>query len=378
LLLRFASSCDRYVYDLKSYPWSPAPTPSCIADVSLWESVFQFSVLYTCIFLFVTVCLCLYTYNRIYQHRDCSIHSHPELPHKNGKLYNDKSGGIVRSKKAYFVRDIHWTDKYRRSNRLSSEAGQTAPKEIGQHASNLLETKHSVCKSVFPQHQIYPVHWEYIPVAQIKIIFAMNIRNTSGLLKKFVKKEDNFDEVHVRLMGDIDDIHLSYLDLSKLKHKIDEFGHAYCWWNKIDRTLQTWFRGIEYKSCIKKVSRLLSSDYTMLFYVVYHEMVNDDFELHKLLKNESKLSIIQSKLSYRMSIEEIKSILWKEWTAKAGVQLDELFPMDNDENSVAYGGEFEIPKNAKKARNERYVSQSMFMYLDVCLCFDLFLIYIQK
>ena len=44
LLLRFASSCDVYVYDCDSYPWSPAPTPSCIADVSLWDSIFQFGV----------------------------------------------------------------------------------------------------------------------------------------------------------------------------------------------------------------------------------------------------------------------------------------------------------------------------------------------
>ena len=30
------------VYSKKNYGWCPAPSPSCIGDVSLWESIFQY------------------------------------------------------------------------------------------------------------------------------------------------------------------------------------------------------------------------------------------------------------------------------------------------------------------------------------------------
>ena len=307
--------------------------------------------------------------HRIYQHRDCSIHSHPQLPHRNGKLYNNKSGGIVRSKKAYAVRDINWTEKYRRANRVASEVAQTAPKKIGQHAGNVLETQHASIKCVFPQFQIYPVHWAFLPVAQVKIIFSMNVKNTRKLLNKFTKDSRNFDEIHLRLLGEIDDINVSYLNLSKIKCKIDEFGHAYCWWDKIDRSLDTWFKGIRCESCVKKVSKLNSSDYIMLFYVVYHEMADEDWELGQLLRNDRKLRIIQAKLSYRMTIDEIKSFLWKEWNSKAGLTLDEIFDIEDDDND----DQFELPKNEKKSAKERYLHIScLLMYVYVCLCMFMF------
>ena len=55
ILLRFASAVDDYVYDCEAFPWSPYPTPSCIADLSLWESIFEFGV-HPCFFMFMYVC----------------------------------------------------------------------------------------------------------------------------------------------------------------------------------------------------------------------------------------------------------------------------------------------------------------------------------
>ena len=299
----------------------------------------------------------------IYQHRDCSIHSHPKLPHRNGKLYNDKSGGIVRSKKAYAVRDIQWTGKYRRANRLASEAGQTAPKETGQHASNILEAEHSTMKSTFRHHHVYPVFWSFISTAQVKIIFSINVKRTRTLLKKFDIKPENFVDIHIKLITQIDDIHTSYLDLSKLKHKIDEFGHCYLWWDKIDRSEQTWLKGCSCSECSKRVSKLSSTDYLMLFYVVYHEMANTDPEIKLILKDKTKLKVIRQKLAYRMSIDEIKGILWKELKSKDGI-LDEMFANDDDVDDED-DGSFEMPKSVKIGRKERYVYRSV--YASVCM-----------
>ena len=307
----------------------------------------------------------VYVY-RIYQHRDCSIHSHPKLPHRNGKLYNDKSGGIVRSTKAYAVRDLQWTEKYRRASRLASEAGLTAPKDIGQHACNVVEAEHSTIINTFRHHQIYPVYWDYLSMAQVKIIFCINVKKTRTLLKKLSKNRENFNELHAVLISRIDDIHASYLSLSELKDKIDEFGHVYCWWDKLDRTQQTWLKGCSCSSCLKRVSKLSSTDYIMLFYVVYHEMADTDFEMKEIMTNNKKLKIIQRKLSYRMTLQEIKVILYKEWTSKQGLTLDEVFDDMRDEDAEA---PFEMPKSAKKGQKERYVSM---LSVDAYTCMFMF------
>ena len=51
ILLTYATATGKYCYDSNSFPWSPAPTPNCIGDVSLWESIFQFSICLLCIFM---------------------------------------------------------------------------------------------------------------------------------------------------------------------------------------------------------------------------------------------------------------------------------------------------------------------------------------
>ena len=292
---------------------------------------------------------------RIYQERDESIHSHPKLKNKNGKLYNDKSGGIVRTKKAYAVRDMQWTPKYRTSCRLATDVGETAPDEIGQHAANVVEKKHSHIICTFPQHKLYPVHWGYIPVAQLKIIFALNIKNTESLFEKFNQNSDRFNNMHLEIMSSLNEIHQKYLTLRKLMEKADEFGHVYCWWPELDRTLETWFKGNSQDECVKGVSRLLSSDYTELFRVVYQE-IDFDGDIDELLPNKMKIQEIQRKIKYRMTQEEIKTILYKEWMSPQDAALNEIFSDidddDDDESETEAKIRLEIPKNAKKAEKQ--------------------------
>ena len=337
----------------------------------------RISVLFLFVFLYFSLYIFIYLYYvyRTYQHRNYSIHSHPLLPNRNGQLFNNKSGGISRTWKAYHVRDIHWTQKHMICVRETAKAGKTAPKGIGQHAANSIETKQSLSNVTFTYIPWCPVYWEFIPSTQVKMIFALFIKNTKSLFDKYKKNPENFGYQHKKLMDEIKQIHTDYRELNEIRNKLDKFGHAWLWWPKIDRSLDKWLKGVDAQDCIKRVSRLLPSDYTRLFDIVYKSKEtkygrfdNVDF----ILKNQKKLKFIQRQLYYRMTIAEIKSIIYKEWTASPELEFDEIFNIKHQEKESL----LEIPKCAgKKSKKKRYsktfVNILLFFCVSACLSDDI-------
>ena len=329
---------------------------------------------------FVLICL-RYIFNffvyiyRIYQDRDDSLHSHPMVPHRSGQLFNNKSGGISRTAKSYHVRDIHWIKKHIICVRETAKAAATGPKDIGQHAGNALETKHSLANTIFKYINYIPIYWGSISQTQIKIIFALNIKNTESLFRKYEKNPGNFKQRHINLMNEINKIHEDYIELNIMREKLDDFGHGWLWWRKIDRTENKWLKGIKYDQCIKRVSKLLAPDYTLLFSIVYNSKFTKygNFDhVDFILKNNEILKKIQRKLHYRMSITEIKTIVYKEWTASADLQFEEIFDIkDESEDEL-----LEIPKCAgKKSKKHKYSETFvLFFYIfdHICIYLNLF------
>ena len=314
------------------------------------------------IIIIVIIIIIIIIIHRVYQHRGDSLHSHPLVPHKNGSLFNNKSGGISRTHNAYHVRDIHWTQKHRKCVRVTSQAGKTAPKKIGQHAGNTLETRHGWSVTTFKYSKDCPVYWPYIPPTQVKIIFALHIKNTRSLFRKYNLNPENFTAQHKNLIDEIEIIHREYLELNVLRNRLDPFGHGWLWWNKIDRTLDKWFKGCKSETCIKSVSRILSTDYTQLFLLIYNsaktkygKFDNVDF----ILKNPKLLSWIQRQMQYRMTISEIKTIIYKEWCASGDLEFEEIFGIreESEEESL------EIPKRAGK--KEKYSKKFVYLFIFV-------------
>ena len=338
----------------------------------------QLSVL----FLFISVLFSVYLYifvyiYRVYQHRNVSLHSHPLVPHKNGQLFNNKSGGISRTLKSYHVRDIHWTQKHMICVRVTAKAGKTAPKNIGQHAGNTLETKHSVSNATFTFIPWCPVYWKFIPSTQVKMIFALFIKNTKSLFRKYKKNPENFSPRHKALIHEINQIHIDYRELNEMREKLDEFGHGWLWWPKIDRTLDKWLKGIKAQECIKRVSRILASDYSRLFLIVYNSKETNygRFEdVDFILKDKKKLKWLQRQLYYRMTITEIKTIIYKEWTASSELEFEEIFDIKPEEEKEEL---LEIPKSPgkkEKKKSKTFVNILFFFYISLHVCQ---LIYVQ-
>ena len=328
ILLRLASSWRTKVHKIEDVPWITVPMPSYIGTVAPWESIFQ-----------------------IYQHNKTSIHSHPLLRHSNKKLYNDKCGGINRSRKAYDLRDLPWTLKWIKCVVITSKCGEYAPKEIGQHAGNAVEFYHSLSKRNFRFLQYTQTHLPFIPTAQVKIIFSNMIKNTRKLLKKMRANPDNFDEYQKNQIAQLYKIHKQYVSLRKLKKKLDCFGHAWCRFEEIDRTEKKWLHDFDYTQCIKKISALFSEDYSHLFFIIYNssetkfgEFDHPDF----IIKNDSILTYLQTSLGYRMSKKEIVEIVVHEWFSDNIDGLDSDYY--DDENNVE--SHLEIGKSLK---NSEYV-----------------------
>ena len=275
--------------------------------------LFQYSIQYfSLVYLFfslIRVHTYIHIHNRVYQHRESSIHSHPKLKHRNGGLYNDKSGGIKRKAKAYKYRDMFWLMKHATCIRMTAQAGRFNPIDIGQHAGNGVETKHSQAMQTFKYLVRAPTYWDFIPSTQLKIMFALSIKQTQTLLRKYETTPHNFKDWHIEFIKRIDAIHDDYKSLDRLDHKLDEFNHGFLHFDDIDRTLQKWFKGFEERHCIQRISPVLPGDYTLLLWIIYnHPETNygDFAEPEFLIKNSKTLKFIQRKMKYRMSIQEIK------------------------------------------------------------------------
>ena len=271
------------------------------------------------------------------------------MKHGDGKLYNDKSGGINRSEKAYHCRDMYWTQKHRKCIRATAAAGQLVPKQIGQHAGNGVETKHSLSTQLYKYLPRCPAYHDYIFSTQVKMICGLNMRQTQTLLKKYQETPSNFETWHIELIKEINQIHNDYKGLKVLsQNKLDQFGHGYLHWNEIDRTLQKWRKDFDENKCIKKVSPIQASDYTALLWTIYNNKVtrHGDFTDPTFIINNMKtLNFLQRELGFRLTIDEIKVLIIKEW-CDGGVDIDELLNVVKEQETLS-------PMKLKATKRER-------------------------
>lgn len=277
-----------------------------------------------------------------------SIHCHPLLKHKNGRLYNNKCGGISRSKKAYDLRDLPWTRKWIRCVVSTSKCGEYSPRNIGQHAANAVEFYHSLSIRNFGYLQYSQIHLSFIPMTQVKIIFSNLIKNTRKLIKKMRENPEKFDKYQTEQIDKLLSLHRDYYNLRKLEDKLDCFHHGWCYFDSIDRTEKKWLHDFDYQTCIKRISSLFSEDYTHLFWIIYNSEQTKYGEFDDpnfIVKNNQILNYLQISLGYRMSINEIKEFVLQEWYFGDVDGLNE----DNysDDNEVE--AELEIGKKLDKS-----------------------------
>ena len=307
-----------------------------------------------------------------------SIHNHIHKKHANGRLYNDKCGGISRTKKSYHVRDIPWTSKWIITVHSTSAAGKYEPKNIGQHAANSVEFYHSLPIRNFNSFQYTPVHLPFIPSAQLRIIFSNHIRNTAKLLKKYNENEANFKDHHISLIRQIQKIHDDYLGLNKLEYKKDRFGHGILYFPGIDRTLQEWYKGFRQEECTKRISPLFAEDFTLLFWLIYNSEQTkygkfDDVSC--LISDKRIIDYLYDALGHRMTEIEIKSFIIKEWNRTPEQEMEELIDQMYTNGSAAEADDHsKTHELGKKDPQNRYVVACVYFisFCFVLFCFVLF------
>lgn len=186
----------------------------------------------------------------------------------------------------------------------------------------------------FKHTETVPVFWNYIPSTQVKLLFSVMRKTTITLLNKLKKIPNEFNEKYRKLLIKIQNVHEDYITLRVFSGvKIDEFNHGIVWFKNIDRSLQTWFRGFKYESCIKRVSTLNSLDYSHLLWVIYNSEDTkygqfDDIAF--IVNNEKLLRNLQGAINWRMTIDEIKDFVVKEWNCSDAEELSYFFD-DADE-----------------------------------------------
>lgn len=307
---------------------------------------------------------------RIYQTRTTSLHAHPGVKHKNGRAYNDKAGGISRTQKAYDCRDIVWTKKYRICIRVTSECGKNLPDDLGQHGGNWIEWTHSAMKLSFKQNQTQPVFWDYIPSTQVKLLFSIIHKTTIKLTNKLKKCNGrSWTNEHKRIVEEIKNLYEDYISLKIFSGvSVDDFNHAIVYFENIDRTLQTWYRGINHDTCIKHVTSLNSLDYSHLLWVIYNsaETHYGDFDDVKFILNSDKICRnLQRQVHWRMTIDEIKQFIHKEWNSDFNQDLHYFF----DNADANDDKDYEIGKNNTINTYVYSLERSLRKHMLLLLCF---------
>ena len=263
------------------------------------------------------------------------MHAHPKVKHKNGRSYNDKCGGISRTKKAYDCRDIAWTKKHRICIRCTSELGRDLPKYLGHYGGLFVEWTHASMKLNFKHAQTVPVSLSFIPSTQVKLLFSIMRKTTIVLLNKIKKIPNKFNSKLRALINEIHSIHQDYLTLRLFTGvDVDDFGHGIVWFANIDRSLQTWLHGFNYETCIKRVSGLNSLDYSHLLWVIYNseETKYGQFnDINFIIDNNKLLTNLQRCVNWRMTIDEIKCFIIKEWNCDYADQSSYFFNDDADQ-----------------------------------------------
>lgn len=281
------------------------------------------------------------------------------MPNGSGQFFNNKCGGISKRKKSYHVRDIYWLKKHVICVRSTSKCGKTAPKKIGPHGANQRELDHSTITGTYKYIPRCPVYWEFIPSTEVKMIFCLMMKNTKSLFDKFKKNRSNFTEQHVNLMNEIKQIHRDYTELKALRKGLDIFGHGWLWFDKIDRSLNEWFKDCDPNTCVSKVSKLWADDFTTLMILVYNsEQTNygNFTNINDIVSNNKTMSWLQKQLQHRMTINEIKEFLAKEWSTNAS-SFHQAFDTSSEEEEEEEV--LEIPSRfgsrKKKSLSEEYV-----------------------
>lgn len=259
---------------------------------------------------------CIIYILRIYQERDDSLHSHPQQRHSSKKLINNKRGGIAKSHAAYKQRDIWWTQKHASARAQACECNELAIK----HGANNTEQAHNIFLKYSSHFQKQPVYLHMIPTWQIAITFGLNLRVIKSIrrnMKKYPRKyqEHNFDHDE---FANCQRIIYETLGLNPIREKLDDFNHAYLYFDNIDRTQQKQFKGFNPSQCKGKKSRIKFIDHEKLIRILFEADTSNwnqgkpFADLHQLMNDEKYINNIRKKLKYRMDANEIKRFIKRE------------------------------------------------------------------
>ena len=226
----------------------------------------------------------VFYYNRIYQHRDESLHAHPQQLHSNGRLYNDKRGGIIVNPKANSLRNIAWTKKWQTAVFNARYFGSDIPSDLGQHGANGLETQHAGNTKYSHYMKKDQVHTPHFKSMWARQKFKCNTKRTYALKKKiqqFRKRQyqrqcqrqlknqpqrqrqpqsqpqpqpqpqpqqqqqetNEWSELDINQITKMYNIHLKYNGVDALKHEIGQNNHMYLYFAH-DRSHNEVFKGI--------------------------------------------------------------------------------------------------------------------------------------
>lgn len=296
---------------LEDYPLNNnTPYVSYFAATAEWETQFQ-----------------------LYQERSDSIHAHPKQAHPNGRVYNDKKGGISRNAATYQQRDLWWTWKHALARGQACECNPFAI----HHGANSLENIHNIVLKFAPQFANQPVYWGMIPAWQVMIKFGLNYRAVKSLSKQIVEKpvkynhesiiknnNDN-DDLKYDLTKELENLHkiqTQTLDLAPLrKYKLDpKTNHGYLFWQHTERDMKSMYKGVCPSDCKGKPSTVYQSDKESLLVAIYDmnyeyyqkTRQNIDYKQMILDKDQTQIKQLKQKIGGRMQEYEIITFIQRE------------------------------------------------------------------
>ena len=312
------------VLRLKDYPLNNnTPYVSYIAGNADWESQFQ-----------------------LYQETKHSIHAHPLQKHKNGKLVNNKRGGINQSHAAYKQRNLWWTRKHVLARGQASECNPLAL----HHGSNGLENIHNIVIKYAPHFQNQPVYWHMIPAWQIMIKFGVNYRALKSLIKDYIKKSQKYENCNFD-HNELDSLLILQRDalgINKLRDLIlDETNHGYLWFDKTERDEEKLFNGIKPSQCKGKISRIKQKDSEELLMTLLKfdcqtfDKTGELINWQNAICNEEFIQNVYKQTDARMNTDEIITFIKSEFICCDVRQDEKEQSMSNATQNNEIGGTFD-------------------------------------
>ncbi len=260
----------------------------------------------------------------MYQEHNESRHAHPKQRHRNGKLYNNKRGGIARSAKAYKQRDIPWTRKYQTAVRAAQDWLQR-----GQHGSNLTETGHANTGHIFPYLSHRRVHIDYIPSTQLMIKNALNDRKTKYLIKDKRNNPEKYSDVATAHLAKIEAYNKDTRGIDAIRDGLDDYNHGILYYPHIDRTQEYHLQGFDETKCYSRVSKKQIDNHEKLLYTVYTSkktFYGDFSDPSQITEDLDILLYLQEETNYTLTTKEIRQIINTHW-----YDTDNEFDLDEDD-----------------------------------------------